>query len=311
MPSRSPTPSPSESEKDRTYTWYITASRHHCTGRYCQTRGPMTVHRNLVCPSGSELAVHHARRGHLQVVPELGAVGLVEVGLVHRDPHAAQPRVALDGPDLERHVPHPQPRVTALLRVGARAAPVLLEEHPQPHLGRTEVLLRVERSQHLVLGDLLVEPGDELLEHRRAAHVGVELLGMAHGSIIPSPAGRARRPSSTSSSSRSARSVGSGEALLAVATPCTRPCRSSRVTRGCSAGRARSSSGAPAAEIAAWHSSANPCGHCDCPKSSVAVTPSRVDRAASSRSHSARAATGSSAARSSAPRPQICSTRAR
>src|ERR1041384_2817533 len=101
--------------------------------------------------------VHHARRSHLEVLPHLTPALLGEVRLVHGDAHAAQPRVALEGPDGERAVPHPQPRVSALVGVGLRPAPVLLEEHQQAHLGRAQVLLGVEGAQDRVVGDLLVE----------------------------------------------------------------------------------------------------------------------------------------------------------
>ena len=140
----------------------------------------------------------------------LRAVRVVEAGVVDGDPHAAQPCVALDRADPERRVPHPQPGVPALVGVGARAAPVLLEEHPQPHLRGPEVLLRVERPQHLVPGDLLVEAGDDLVEDRRAAHLGVEVLGIAHGAIIPAPAGDRVRV-------RAGRTVGSPAAAADIA----------------------------------------------------------------------------------------------
>ena len=72
-----------------------------------------------------------------------------------------------------RHVAHPQARVAALLGVGRRAAPVLLEEHPQPLLGGPEVVLGVERPQRLVLRDAAVELADELGEGLVAAEVVV------------------------------------------------------------------------------------------------------------------------------------------
>ena len=62
----------------------------------------------------------------------------------------AQPGVPLGRADGERGVPHPQPRVAALLGVGRRAAPVLLEEAAQPGLGAVPVVLRVQRREHRV-----------------------------------------------------------------------------------------------------------------------------------------------------------------
>src|SRR5690606_13256144 len=54
------------------------------------------------------------------------------------------------------------------------AAPVLHEEKPQPVLGRAQILLRVQRPQDLVLGDLRVEAGDQLAEGLLAADRAVE-----------------------------------------------------------------------------------------------------------------------------------------
>ena len=71
-------------------------------------------------------------------------------------------------------VPHPQARVTALLAVGGRAAPVLLEEQREALLRGPEVLLRVHRPQHLVVGDAAVEGVDEADEGVVAADLVVE-----------------------------------------------------------------------------------------------------------------------------------------
>ena len=100
------------------------------------------------------LAAANSMYSHICAAPLQGQVRLVD-----RDAHAAQPGVALERADLEGGVPHPQPRVAALVRIGLRAAPVLLQEHPQALLGRAEVLLGIERAQHRVVGDLFVEAG--------------------------------------------------------------------------------------------------------------------------------------------------------
>src|SRR5262245_50173215 len=47
--------------------------------------------------------------------------------------------------------------MAALVGVGPRTAPVLLEEHPQPLLGGVELVLRVNRSQNLVFADQRIE----------------------------------------------------------------------------------------------------------------------------------------------------------
>src|SRR4051812_46834522 len=73
-------------------------------------------------------AVLHAAGRHLQVAPQRRVLLGGEVEGVDGVAHVRQPRVALLRADRERRVPHPQPGVPALLGVGGRAAPVLLEE---------------------------------------------------------------------------------------------------------------------------------------------------------------------------------------
>ena len=96
--------------------------------------------------------------------------------------HAPQPGVAFDRADLERVVTHPQSRVAALVRIGVRSAPVLLEEHPHPAFGRTQIFLGIEGPDDVVLGDFLVEARGELAERLRSAHRLIEgLLHVSHG----------------------------------------------------------------------------------------------------------------------------------
>src|ERR1700754_978724 len=92
--------------------------------------------------ASSELRVDEGMRGHFQVVEQRLAMLVVESRRVDgcdRGMHAAQPGVALEGADLERRVPHPQPAMATLIGVCPRAAPVLFEEHPEPDLGAGEV----------------------------------------------------------------------------------------------------------------------------------------------------------------------------
>src|SRR5688500_10400663 len=113
-------------------------------------------------------------------------MGRREVRLIDGDPHAAQPGVVLDRAEPEGEVAHPRAGVAALVVVRPRAAPVLLEEHPEPGFGRAEVLFRVEGAQHRIGGDLLVEACDDLVEDGGAADVVVEVAGHGHCSIVPS-----------------------------------------------------------------------------------------------------------------------------
>ncbi len=117
------------------------------------------------------------------VVPEL----LVELGwqrrLVETGAEVHEPAVAGLDRDLERRVTHAQARVAALLGVGRRTAPVLLEEHPEPLVGGSEVLLGIERPKHLVGRDTVVERVDDQLDRVVPADGVVEgLLAHASGS---------------------------------------------------------------------------------------------------------------------------------
>src|SRR5205085_1056437 len=57
------------------------------------------------------------------------------------------------------------------------ATPVLDEEQSEPLLGRTQVLLGVERSQHRVGRDAGVEDRDDRLEGLRPTDLVVERVG--------------------------------------------------------------------------------------------------------------------------------------
>src|SRR3569833_3072093 len=71
-------------------------------------------------------------------------------------------------------MPHPQPRVAAVVRVGPGPAPVLLQEHPQPGLRALPVVGRVHRPEDGVLAHPGVEARDEGTEGGLPADLGVE-----------------------------------------------------------------------------------------------------------------------------------------
>ena len=102
-------------------------------------------------------------------------------------------RSRMSGRDSERRMPHPQPGVAPLLAVRRRAAPVLLQEHPQPLLGRTEVVLRVQRAQRCVVGDAGVEAPDQGHEGLVTADLVVERGDGAGLDIAPIVSGGQRR----------------------------------------------------------------------------------------------------------------------
>src|SRR5258707_2100638 len=136
----------------------------------------------------SERRVHHRVCGHLQVGQQFLAMLVVErlrVYFRHRGVHAAQPCVALDVADPERGVTHPQPRMAALIGVGPRTAPILLEKHPQPFLRAVEIVFGVDRTQDLVLADQLIEPRHDGMERVVAAHGVIEgVFRLCHGTIV-------------------------------------------------------------------------------------------------------------------------------
>ena len=101
---------------------------------------------------------------------------------IQRAQHVPQPGVALRRADDEGGVTHAQPRVSALLAVGARAAPVLHQEQREV-ARRLGQVIGVEGAQQGVAGDTDVEevhqvheelvPPDPVVE---AVH-GVESIG--------------------------------------------------------------------------------------------------------------------------------------
>jgi osmotically inducible protein OsmC len=76
--------------------------------------------------------------------------------------------------------------MAAKLAVGLRSAPVLLEKHPQPHLGVRQVLFWVEGTQQRVVGDALIETMHETTKGLGATDLVVEALvgGLRHDSIL-------------------------------------------------------------------------------------------------------------------------------
>ena len=89
-------------------------------------------------PPGAASAVAHRLGGHREVALEFGGDVVGRGGGGDGRPHVDQPAIALDGPDRERRVTHPEARMAALLVVGRRAAPVLDEEEGQPVAGAAQ-----------------------------------------------------------------------------------------------------------------------------------------------------------------------------
>src|SRR5690242_14165544 len=76
---------------------------------------------------------------------------------------------------------HPQSRMSAKRGVGIRPAPVLNEEHPQPLGRRSEVVLRVDRTQHRIACHAGVKRVDEAAERLLSANGFVKRHRLARG----------------------------------------------------------------------------------------------------------------------------------
>jgi hypothetical protein len=75
--------------------------------------------------------------------------------------------------------------MTPLIRVGPRAAPVLLEEHPQSDLRGVEVVLRIEGEEDLVLAHQLIEARHDGVKRLVATDFVVErALRLCHATIV-------------------------------------------------------------------------------------------------------------------------------
>src|SRR5699024_9568928 len=112
------------------------------------------------------LVDEHVRDAH-HVLPDGGAVRVAELlggNLVEGRNHQFQPTIAGGNVNGERVVAHPQSRMAALDAVILRAAPVLLEEHPEPGFRALPVVVGVHRAEDVVLGDAAVKTGDHFRE---------------------------------------------------------------------------------------------------------------------------------------------------
>ena len=125
-------------------------------------------------------------RGPDDVLPELLLVLGRHAGLAERVVHVAEPAVASRGRDGERRVPHAEPRVATRVGVRRRAAPVLLEEHPEALRGRAEVFLGVQRAQHRVARPRRRRTGSTMPDERLVAADGV-VEGLLGGARSPLP----------------------------------------------------------------------------------------------------------------------------
>ena len=78
--------------------------------------------------------------------------------------HQLHPSIARALIELERHVPHAQARMAALLDVSLRPAKAADQEILQPLFSALQIRFRVHRAKNVVAGNLPVKPRDEALE---------------------------------------------------------------------------------------------------------------------------------------------------
>src|SRR6188508_2410512 len=120
--------------------------------------------------------VHHRVGRTLHIGPQLVLLLRCQLDRLDCITHVSKPAVPHRRRYRKGRVAHTQPRMTALLAVRRRAAPVLLQEHPQPLLGRSKIRFRVERTQWWVGGNPFVEPLNKCYESLVAADGVVEGL---------------------------------------------------------------------------------------------------------------------------------------
>ena len=87
-----------------------------------------------------------------------------QLRFIERLVHQLHPSIARALIELERHVPHAQARMAALLDVALRSAKAADQKIFQPLLGAMQILFRVHRAKNVVARNLLVERRDQPLE---------------------------------------------------------------------------------------------------------------------------------------------------
>ncbi len=78
-------------------------------------------------------------------------------------------------------MPHPKPGVAPLLAVGFWTTPILLEEHQQPMLSRSQVFLGIQGPQVGVASDATIKLRHQRLERGASAYSFVVGLGLLDG----------------------------------------------------------------------------------------------------------------------------------
>ena len=113
---------------------------------------------------GSATLVDHKGRGAVEEFAEHGGYLGVELRRLERAVHQTDPAIAPALINSERHVPHPQARMTTLFDVALRPAKAADQEVAQPLLGASQVVLRIHGAKNLVGRYLCVEGTNEAAE---------------------------------------------------------------------------------------------------------------------------------------------------
>ena len=116
---------------------------------------------------------------------QLGVRG--ERSVIERAVHQRHPAIAGALVQSKRVMPHPQSRVTARFLVTRRSAEAADQKLPQPKLGARQVVFRIHRPKHIVLGHLGVErrhqSGEAVFADPRI-HICFRKPGLRHQTII-------------------------------------------------------------------------------------------------------------------------------
>src|ERR1700728_4187091 len=126
------------------------------------------------------VGVDQRARCHLEVFDQLGLDLGGDAGASNGIDHVVEPGVALCESDHERDVTHAEPRVTPLIAVGGRAAPILTEKECKVPLRGGQVF-GVKWAKDRIPCDPIVETLDQLVEERLAAD---SLVERAHGTTV-------------------------------------------------------------------------------------------------------------------------------
>ncbi len=87
-----------------------------------------------------------------------------KIRLLERTIHQFDPTIARSRSDGERGVPHPQPWMPPGFKISGRPSKAEQQEIAKPLFRSRQILGMIQRTQHVVRGNLPVERGDQPLK---------------------------------------------------------------------------------------------------------------------------------------------------